>query len=300
MTELEFERKYRQYEQSLNISVKECLEYKEPFLQKRVLEAAEYSLKAGGKRIRPVLAFAFCEACGVNSEKAKSAASAIEFMHTFSLIHDDLPCMDNDDLRRGQPSCHKKFDKATALLAGDVLAILPFEVIAKAAEKGEISARAGVKAIAYLSQAAGITGMIGGQQIDTQQGLEISPEQTLEMYSMKTSALLRAACCCGVICAEAESEEKYLKAAETYAENLGLAFQLVDDILDITSTSEVLGKPIGSDERDGKETYAAVCGIEKAREKAAEFTEKAMNALNVFSEHEFLSALTEKLLYRTK
>lgn len=300
MTELEFEKKYKQLEQLLNISVKERLDYKEPFLQKRVLDAAEYSLEAGGKRIRPVLAFAFCEACGASAEKAKAAACAIEFMHTFSLIHDDLPCMDNDDLRRGQPSCHKKFDEATALLAGDALAILPFEVIAKAAKNGEISASAGVNAAVYLAQAAGITGMIGGQQIDTQQGLEISPEQTLEMYSMKTSALLRAACCCGVICAEAENEKNFLKAAEVYAENLGLAFQLVDDILDITSTSEVLGKPIGSDERDGKKTYASVCGIEKARQKAAEFTEKAMNALNVFEKNEFLSALTEKLLYRTK
>lgn len=300
MTELEFEKKYKQFEQLLNISVKERLDHKEPFLQKRVLDAAEYSLKAGGKRIRPVLAFAFCEACGASAEKAKATACAIEFMHTFSLIHDDLPCMDNDDLRRGQPSCHKKFDEATALLAGDALAILPFEVIAKAAENSEISASAGVKAAVYLAQAAGMTGMIGGQQIDTQQGLEITPEQTLEMYSMKTSALLRAACCCGVICAETENERKFLKAAETYAENLGLAFQLIDDILDITSTSETLGKPIGSDERDGKKTYASVCGIEKARQKAAEFTEKAMNALNVFEKNEFLSALTEKLLYRTK
>lgn len=300
MTELEFDQKYKYFEQQLHISVREHLDYKEPFLQERVLEASEYSLKAGGKRIRPVLALAFCEACGTIAEKAKSTACAIEYMHTFSLIHDDLPCMDNDELRRGQPSCHKKFDEATALLAGDALAIMPFEIIAKAAKNREISDSAGVRAIAYLARAAGINGMIGGQQIDVQSDLAISPEQTLEMYSMKTSALLRAACCCGVICAESENEEKYLEAAEVYAENLGLAFQLIDDILDITSTSEVLGKPIGSDARDGKETYAAVCGVEKAREKAAQFTEKAMSALDVFAEHEFISALTEKLLYRTK
>jgi len=299
LTELEFDQKYKYFEQLLHISVREHLDYKEPFLQERVLEASEYSLQAGGKRIRPVLALAFCEACGANTEKAKSAASAIEFMHTFSLIHDDLPCMDNDDLRRGQPSCHKKFDEATALLAGDALAIMPFEIIAKAAKNGEISASAGVRAIAYLAQAAGINGMIGGQQIDIQSD-PISSEQTLEMYSMKTSALLRAACCCGVICAEPENEKKYLEAAEAYAENLGLAFQLIDDILDITSTSEMLGKPTGSDARGGKKTYAAVCGIEKTRKKAAEFTEKAMSALDTFAEREFLSTLTEKLLYRMK
>ncbi len=300
MTVSEYEAKYKEYEKLLDLSVKKYLSYETPFLQEQVLKAAEYSLEAGGKRVRPVLAFAFCEACGALPEKARAAASAIEFTHTFSLIHDDLPCMDNDDLRRGKPSCHKQFDEATALLAGDALAVLPYQIIADAAVNSEISDAAGIKAISYLAKAVGICGMIGGQQIDTQLNLPISPNQTLQMYSLKTSALLRAACCCGVISAEAENEGVYLKAAEEYAENLGLAFQLIDDILDITSTGEVLGKPIGSDARDGKETYAAVCGIGAARNKAAEFTDKAMKALEIFPERTFLSELTEKLLYRIK
>ncbi len=300
MTMPEYDAKYENYEQLLDLSIRKYISCENPFLQERVVEAVEYSLKAGGKRVRPVLAFAFCEACGAAPEKARAVACAIEYTHTFSLIHDDLPCMDNDDMRRGKPSCHKKFDESTALLAGDALAVIPYQIIAGAASASEISNVAAIKAISYMSKAVGIDGMIGGQQIDTQSDLRISPNQTLKMYSMKTSALLRAACCCGVISAEAENEEKYLKAAEEYAENLGLAFQLVDDILDITSTGDVLGKPIGSDARDGKETYVAVCGIGAAREKASEFTEKAMNALEVFPEHTFLSELTGKLLYRVK
>lgn len=300
MTIPEYDAKYENYEQLLDLSIRKYISCENPFLQERVIEAAEYSLKAGGKRVRPVLAFAFCEACGAAPEKARAVACAIEYTHTFSLIHDDLPCMDNDDMRRGKPSCHKKFDESTALLAGDALAVLPYQIIAGAASASEISNAAAIKAISYMSKAVGINGMIGGQQIDTQSDLRISPNQTLKMYSMKTSALLRAACCCGVISAEAENEEKYLKAAEEYAENLGLAFQLVDDILDITSTGDVLGKPIGSDARDGKETYVAVCGIGAARKKASEFTEKAINALAVFPEHTFLSELTGKLLYRVK
>lgn len=300
MTKPEYEAKYKEYEQLLELSIRKYISYEKPFLQERVLEAAEYSLEAGGKRVRPILAFAFCEASGASPEKARAVACAIECTHTFSLIHDDLPCMDNDDMRRGKPSCHKKFDEVTALLAGDALAVLPYQLIADAAAASEISNAAAVKAISCMARAVGINGMIGGQQIDTQSNLRLSPNQTLQMYSLKTSALLRAACCCGVISAETENEGKHLKAAGKYAENLGLAFQLVDDILDITSTGEVLGKPIGSDARDGKETYVAVCGIGAAREKAAEFTEKAMNALEVFSEHSFLSELTEKLLYRVK
>lgn len=271
----------------------------EELKQKRVIEACRYSLSAGGKRIRPVLVLKFCEMCGGKTDNAIATACALEYVHTFSLIHDDLPCMDNDDFRRGKPSCHKAFDEYTALLAGDALAVKPFEIISSAALKGEISPMASVKIISYLSEAVGLRGMIGGQQIDTEyNGYIENPDDILSMYEMKTSDLLKAACYCGVLSAESDNETEYLKAAETYAYNLGLAFQIIDDILDITSTSEVLGKPVGSDEKSGKHTYASIMGIEKAKEKASEYTKAAISALSVFNDNEFIRELTDKLLMR--
>ena len=269
--------------------------------QKRVVDATKYSLSAGGKRIRPVLLLKFCEMCGGKAEKALSTACALEYMHTFSLIHDDLPCMDNDDFRRGKPSCHKAFDEYTALLAGDALAAMPFEIISNSALNGEITPLAAVKINSYLGKSVGLSGMIGGQQIDTENnGVVKNPDDLLEMYSMKTSDLLKAACCCGVLCAESEKEKEYLKAAEIYAYNLGLAFQIIDDILDITSTSDVLGKPVGSDEKSGKYTYATLVGLEKAKLKATELTETAKSALSVFPDNASVLELTDLLLNRKK
>ncbi len=269
--------------------------------QKRVIEAARYSLTAGGKRIRPVLVLKFCEMCGGDYKKALSVACAIEYVHTFSLIHDDLPCMDNDDFRRGKPSCHKAFDEYTALLAGDLLATLPFGMIADSAVKGDISYVASVKIASYLAKSVGFCGMIGGQQIDTDNNGCIEDEnEILNMYSMKTSDLLKAACCCGVLCAECTDEENYLKAAEEYAYNLGLAFQIIDDILDMTSSSEILGKPVGSDEKSGKHTYASLVGIENAKYKAKEYTDKAISALTVFPDNHFILELTDLLLKRDR
>ena len=239
--------------------------------------------------------------CGGDIEKALPIACALEYIHTFSLIHDDLPCMDNDDFRRGKPSCHKAFDEYTALLAGDALAVMPFEIIASAAEEKKIKHETAVKIISYLSKAIGFKGMIGGQQIDTDNNGKIdSADGILDMYSMKTAALLKAACCCGVLCAECEDEQKYINAAESYAYNLGLAFQIVDDILDITSTSEQLGKPVGSDQKSDKFTYATIVGLDKAKEKASELTDKASSALYVFNNNDFLFELTDMLLKRNK
>lgn len=269
--------------------------------QKRVIEAAEYSLSAGGKRIRPILAVKFCEMCGGSIDKAIPIACAIEYIHTFSLIHDDLPCMDNDDFRRGKPSCHKAFDEYTALLAGDALTVMPFEIISESALSGKISPSAAIKIISFLSKSIGFCGMIGGQQIDTENnGKLIDADEILSMYAMKTSDLLAAACCCGVLCAESENESEYLKAAEKYALNLGLAFQIIDDILDITSTSEVLGKPVGSDEKSGKFTYASIVGLDNAKKKAAELTDNAISALSVFPDNDFIRELTNILLERKK
>ncbi len=269
--------------------------------QKRVVEASRYSLEAGGKRIRPLLALCFCEMCGGDINNALPVACAIEYMHTFSLIHDDLPCMDNDDFRRGKPSCHKAFDEYTALLAGDVLAIKPFEIIANAALQGKISSYASVKCISCLAACVGTDGMIGGQQIDTDANGSIEDcDDILSMYSMKTSDLLKAACCCGVLCAQSGNEKEYLNAAEKYAYNLGIAFQIIDDILDMTSTTEILGKPVGSDEKANKYTYASIVGIENAKKKAAELTDAALFSLDVFDNNEFIKELTISLLGRNK
>lgn len=269
--------------------------------QKNVIKAAEYSLMAGGKRIRPLLALKFCEMCGGSIDKAISTACAIEYIHTFSLIHDDLPCMDDDDFRRGKPSCHKAFNEYTALLAGDALTVAPFEIISDSALKGDINALTAVKITSYLSKSVGFCGMIGGQQIDTENnGIIEDPDVILKMYEMKTSDLLKAACCCGVLCAESDNEQIYLKAAEEYALNLGLAFQIIDDILDITSSPEILGKPIGSDEKSGKKTYVTIVGIENAQRKAKELTETAIKALDVFPDNSFVKELTNILLERNK
>lgn len=273
----------------------------EELKQKRVIEAARYSLSAGGKRIRPVLVLKFCEMCGGSIENALSVACALEYVHTFSLIHDDLPCMDDDDFRRGRPSCHKAFDEYTALLAGDALAVTPFGIISEAAINGEISPLAAVKISAYLAKSIGFCGMIGGQQIDTENSGRIeNSSDIIDMYAMKTSDLLKAACCCGVLCAESKDEEKYIEAAEKYAYNMGLAFQIIDDILDMTSSDEVLGKPVGSDEKSGKYTYASVSGLENARAEAARLTEEAVSALSVFPDNSFVNELTNLLLERKK
>lgn len=262
--------------------------------QRDVAEAMWYSLSAGGKRIRPVLVMEFCRVCGGDTKNAEAAACAIEMIHTFSLIHDDLPCMDNDDYRRGKPSCHKAYGEATALLAGDALENLAFGIIADAVIPDSVK----VRLVQTLAKAVGVNGMIGGQVIDTEyEGKNIPEEMLLRMYSMKTGALLKAACLMGCICAEADEEK--MTAAIKYAENLGLAFQIIDDILDITGNEQQLGKPIGSDAANGKITYASLNGLEKSNSYAAKLTENALDSLSAFENTEFLNELTLYLLKRS-
>ena len=258
-------------------------------------DAVEWSLASGGKRIRPVLALEFCRVCGGEPDKALPAAAALEMIHTYSLIHDDLPCMDNDDYRRGRLSCHKKFGEAFGLLAGDALLDHAAEIVT---ECDELSDRQKVKIIFLLARSGGIGGMIGGQVLDLYFEKEHKPDsdELLRMYSMKTGALLKCACLIGCICAEAD--EKAMAAAEVYAENIGLTFQIIDDILDMTETTEALGKPAGSDEKQHKTTYASLNGIEGSQKKAAECTQKAMTALEVFEDRKFLEDFTDYLLKR--
>lgn len=266
-------------------------------LQASVIKAARHSLTAGGKRIRPALVMEFCRVCGGEPETALPVACAVEMLHTFSLIHDDLPCMDDDDMRRGKPSCHKAYGEATALLAGDALAILPSQIIAQAGVKGLLDGMAALKIIALLNERAGIFGMIGGQVIDTEnEGKQLPENILLEMYRMKTGALLEFCCRAGCIAAGA-GQDKQLAAAD-YALRMGLAFQIIDDILDVTADEKLLGKPVGSDKDSGKYTYVSVVGIEKARAEAERLTAQAEKALDAFEDTEFLKGLTEMLLKR--
>ncbi|MBQ7547892.1 MAG: polyprenyl synthetase family protein [Clostridia bacterium] len=244
-----------------------------------VSEAMRYSLQAGGKRIRPCLTLEFCRVCGGDVEAALPFAAAVEMIHTYSLIHDYLPCMDDDDLRRGKPACHVQFGYANALLAGDGLLTLAFETLARAPLPGERIA----EACAVLAAAAGHLGMIGGQTMDLENENADVPLETLRQTdTLKTGALIRAACVLGCIAAGADETQK--TAAAQYAHALGMAFQIVDDILDVTSDDATLGKPVGSDAAQHKNTYVTLCGLDGARDEAARYTDEAAQAADRFGE----------------
>ena len=234
-------------------------------------EAMRYSVFAGGKRLRPILCITSCEACGGTAEQAMRAACALELLHTYTLIHDDLPAMDDDTLRRGRPTCHIAFDEATAILAGDALLTLAFEVLTDIPNIGSSLAL-------ELARAAGSRGVIGGQMEDIDAEGK-TPDVSLVEYihRNKTAALIRAACVMGGICAGADIQT--LEKLARYGQNAGLAFQLADDLLDESSTVEKLGKDIGSDKARGKMTWPAVHGIEKTAADAKQMEEKAIAAL---------------------
>lgn len=260
-----------------------------------VAQAMDYSLEAGGKRIRPVLVQAFCKLCGGDENMAAAPASALEMIHTFSLIHDDLPCMDDDDMRRGKPSCHKQYGEACAVLAGDALSIRAFQIIA---DDEKLSADIKVKLISKLAFSSGAQGMIGGQIIDieNEERNNVDEANLREMYALKTGMLIKTACVMGCITAGA-SQEKTKLAAE-YAECLGLAFQIIDDILDVTADETKLGKPTGSDVAENKTTFVTLFGVEEAKRQAKQVTEKALEILDNFENNEFLIGLTKYLLDR--
>ena len=265
--------------------------------QQKLTEAMRYSLEAGGKRIRPVLVTEFCRLCGGTPEMSAAPAAAIEMIHTFSLIHDDLPAMDDDDFRRGRPSCHKAFSEATAILAGDALAVLPFQIIA---DDSVLDSSIKVRLISDLASATAGAGMIGGQIIDIENEKrdDVDEENLRYMYSLKTGQLIRTACRMGCIAAGADDEK--IRRADSYASKLGLAFQIIDDILDVVSTEEELGKPVGSDAENNKTTFVTVMGIEKAKQEADSLTNEALEILDLFPDSEFLKTLTAELLDRRK
>lgn len=265
-------------------------------LSARLCEAMRYSLMGGGKRIRPVLTLSVCEMFGGNAEKAISFACAIEFIHVGSLIHDDLPCMDDDDLRRGKPSCHIQYDEATAVLTGDSLFCSAFEVLLLAKKFG-VNETSILKACSVLSKMSGIDGMIGGQIMDMFIEENGANEKIVEiMQRRKTAALIQAACCLGGIAAKVS--ERDLNILNKYAVALGLAFQACDDVLDVSGTENVLGKPVGSDKKKNKVNSVSLLGLEKTKMKAKQYTETAISELNKLPNNQFLMDLTKFLLHR--
>ena len=262
--------------------------------QRGVVKAMRYSLQNGGKRIRPILTLEFCKMCGGTEEQAMPFACAVEMLHTYSLIHDDLPCMDDDDLRRGNPSCHKMYGEATALLAGDALLTHAFEAITAA----ELPDDRIVSAVALLAQNAGVGGMIGGQVLDLlyEKREEPTVSDLLTVHKLKTGALISAACLLGCIAAGASDEQ--LAAASKFAYNLGIAFQIKDDLLDVQGDEETLGKPVGSDAENEKTTYVTMVGEKKAQQDVAVLTERAITHLEKFDNTEFTETLANYLVSR--
>jgi len=246
---------------------------------------------AGGKRIRPVLVLEFCRICGGDWKKALPFAAAIEMVHTYSLIHDDLPCMDNDDYRRGKLTNHKVFGEAQAVLAGDALLTAAFDTIASADAPAEVR----IQVVKILAEAAGEKGMVGGQVLDIDgENRKLSEDQVHTIHRLKTGALISAACRMGAAAGEAASEQ--MQAAKVYAEAVGLAFQIRDDMLDVMGDAAKLGKATGMD--TNKNTFASLYGIERCKELIEVENQKALDALNAFDDTGFLEELTELLASR--
>ena len=270
--------------------------------------AMRYSLLAGGKRIRPILAMKFCEAAGGAMEEALDFGCGVEMLHTYSLIHDDLPCMDNDDLRRGRPTNHKVYGECVATLAGDALQAAAFQTVLSAEgpwqEKGSFAPAVAAK---ILAEAAGEQGMCGGQYFDTIRDGKVlhTAEELTVINNKKTGALLRAACMMGVAASSGHRvvEERCFEAARVYATNVGLAFQIRDDMLDVIGSAEEFGKPIGSDASNRKSTYVTLLGLEECERRVLAYTERAKEALRACKwqgSTEFLCTLADAMTERKK
>ena len=250
----------------------------------------KYAVTNGGKRLRPVLAMEFCKACGGDRHDVLEPACALEYVHTYSLIHDDLPCMDDDDLRRGKPTNHVVFGECTATLAGDALQALAFETVLKA----DLPALRVLKCAQVLANAAGHAGICGGQQLDLEwEGKILSAPELEEIYLRKTSALIRAACLMGVAAAGGTKEQE--EAAASYADNFGFAFQLRDDMLDVIGDEKTFGKPIGSDREEGKTTFVDILGLNGCQRVIEAHSESAVEALGDMADTDFLIHLVHVL-----
>lgn len=289
--------------QLLNDRTREYREYIESYMhnyysrfstepQKALFDAMQYSLLAPGKRLRPVFAFEFCRMCGGDWKKAAPFAAAIEMIHNYSLIHDDLPCMDNDDYRRGRLTNHKVYGEAMAVLAGDALLTDAFAVAASA----EIPGKDIAFAIQVLSENAGSLGMVGGQVLDiNSESRELTEQEVLDIQSRKTGCLINGACVLGVIAAG--GSEKQIQAAAGFAGALGLAFQIRDDMLDVIGTQEEMGKGVGTDAN--KNTFVRLYGLEKCGELVEKYTAVALDCLSVFPDNGYMCELAKSLTKRT-
>ncbi len=286
-----FELQTKKYQQSIESYLEEkCFLYdSEP--QQKLFSAMRYSLLAGGKRLRPLFVLEFCRLCGGDLKKAMPFAAAVEMIQTYSLIHDDLPCMDNDDFRRGKPTNHKVYGEAVAVLAGDALLTAAFSYLAKA----ELSAEARIKAVEILSNCAGELGMVGGQILDMEgETRQCTAQEVLDIETRKTGALIRASCMLGVVAANGTDAQ--LAAASDFAANLGLAFQIRDDMLDVIGNAEALGKATGTDIT--KNTFVQLYGIDACDRLVKEHTQIAMDALQSFEDSSYLKWLANSLINR--
>ena len=293
---MNFDERYAAYVQTVNAALTRCFgETVRGFAFDGLLESMDYSLTAGGKRIRPVLTLEFCRICGGDTEKALPVACAVEMLHTYSLIHDDLPCMDNDDLRRGRPTNHKVFGECTAVLAGDALQAEAFGKILRCALPAERKAACAEA----LADAAGIDGICGGQFMDMDSETRAMTEEELsELQSRKTGSLLAAACRMGVLSAGGTQAQE--DAAMRYGAALGAAFQIRDDMLDVLGAEAELGKPIGSDAASGKTTFMTLYGAEKCASMAEKLTEAAVAAAGELPESGFLAEMARRLARRDR
>ena len=265
--------------QQINVALEKILHASIP--SEPIVEAMKYSLMAGGKRIRPVLCLAAAEAVGGKPQAVLPAACALEIVHTYSLIHDDLPAMDNDDLRRGKPTCHVAFDEATAILAGDALLTLAFQVLSSVQSTTGNQASGWLKVIHIISTAAGYRGMIRGQMLDmAAEGQHLTVAELKSMHALKTGALIEASLLCGALLADARKRQ--MDILKTYARSIGLAFQVTDDILNVEGNPKIMGKAVGTDELREKSTYPAILGLERSRQFAKNLVNEALQALENF------------------
>lgn len=286
-----FEKITASYQEMIETYLDErCFQYDgEP--QKKLFSAMRYSLLAGGKRLRPLFVLEFCRLCGGDYRRALPFAAAVEMIHTYSLIHDDLPCMDNDDFRRGNPTNHKVYGEAIAVLAGDALLTAAFSFIANA----ELSAELRIKAVAVLSECAGELGMVGGQVLDMEsESRQCTEQEVVDIQSRKTGALIRAACLLGVIAANGSKQQE--DSAAVFADHLGLAFQIRDDMLDVIGNAETLGKSVGTDAV--KNTFVQLYGLETCDKMVMDHTAKAVSALETFTDNAYMKYLCHNLINR--
>ena len=289
---MKFKQQYAAYQQAIEQYLEGLFSQDKPY--GRLQEAMRYSILGGGKRIRPVLTLEFARLGGIDWHLALPYACALELVHNYSLIHDDLPCMDDDDLRRGQPTTHKKFGETLAVLAGDALQPEAFRLIAEAPCMSDGSR---VEAVRVLARACGADGMVAGQVLDTLYGIQ-TEEQLKAMYRLKTGVMISGAAELGCVAADMPADMR--AQAVEFADQLGLAFQIRDDMLDVIGNADEFGKPIGSDKDEGKVTYVDLLGLDDCGKLIHELTEQAVSAVSDLDRDGFLTALAESLTERTK